>query len=208
MHWKWAIGLACVAVTLLGTANAAAGGRIYKWTDEKGVTHYGEVIPPEYRDQSATEMTKRGLTVRKLEGAASLEAQRKASEERAQLEREERKRLLEQRRRDMALINQYTSSREIDDARERNLATPQQALRSLEPRQRRIQDDLSSLQRQADALTQAGKPVPDLLKQDIQDRKAELAEIMAERERHEAQIQAIRTRYDADKRRYIELTQR
>jgi hypothetical protein len=153
-------------------------------------------------------MTKRGLTVRKVEGAAALEAQRKTADERAQLEREERKRLLEQRRRDMALINQYTSSREIDDARERNLATPQQALRSLEPRQKRKQEELAALQRQADGLTQAGKPVPDLLKQDIQDRKAELAEILAEKERHEAQILAIRARYEADKKRYMELTQR
>jgi hypothetical protein len=208
MDLKALIGLACVAVTLFGPAGAVAGGRIYKWVDEKGVTHYGEVIPPEYRDQSATELTKRGLTVRKLEGAATLEAQRKAAQERAQAEREEQRRMFEQRRRDMALVNQYTSPREIDDARERNLAMPQQALRTLDPRLKRAQEDLSALQRQADSLTQAGKPVPDLLTQDIQDRKAELAEIQAEKERHEAQIQAIRTRYEAEKKRYMELTQR
>jgi hypothetical protein len=208
MDLKAVIGLACVAVALCGPASAVAGGRIYKWTDEKGVTHYGEVIPPEYRDQSAIEMTKRGLTVRKLEGAAALEAQRKAAQERAQVEREEQRRMFDQRRRDMALVNQYTSSREIDDARERTLALPQQALRSLDPRLKRAQDDLSALQRQADGFVQSGKPVPDLLKQDIQDRKSELAGVLAEKERHEAQIQAIRARYDAEKQRYIELTQR
>jgi hypothetical protein len=208
MGWKAIIGMACAAVALLGPASAAAGGRIYKWTDEKGVTHYGEVIPVEYRDQGATEMTKRGLTVRKLESAATLEAQRRAAQERAQAEREEQRRVFEQRRRDMALVNQYTSSREIDDARERNLAGPQQALRGLEPRLKRAQDDLGSLQRQADTLTQSGKPVPEFLKQDIQEGKAELAEILAEKERHEAQIQAIRVRYDAEKKRYMELTQR
>jgi hypothetical protein len=153
-------------------------------------------------------MTKRGLTVRKLEGAAALEAKQKAAQERAQVEREEQKRMFEQRRRDMALINQYTSPREIDDARERNLVSPQQALRSLDPRVKRVQDELGALQRQADSLAQAGKPVPDFLKQDIQERKAELAELMAEKERHEAQIQAIRARYDAEKKRYMELTQR
>jgi hypothetical protein len=208
MDLRAVIGLVCVAVALLGPASAVAGGRIYKWTDEKGVTHYGEVIPPEYRDQSATEMTKRGLTVRKLEGAAALEAKQKAAQERAQLEREEQKRLFEQRRRDMALVNQYTSPREIDDARERNLASPQQALRGLDPRVKRVQDDLGALQRQAESLAQAGKPVPDFLKQDIQERRAELAELIAEKERHEAQIQAIRARYDAEKKRYMELTQR
>jgi hypothetical protein len=200
--------MAFAAVALLVSGSAAAGGRIYKWTDEKGVTHYGEVIPPEYRDQEATELTKRGLTVRRLEGAAALEAQRKAAQERAQAEREEQRRMYEQRRRDMALVNQYTNPREIDDARERNLAVPQQALRTLDPRLKRAQDDLSALQRHADSLMQSGKPVPDSLKQDIQERKTEFAEIVAEKERHESQIQAIRVRYDAEKRRYMELTQR
>jgi hypothetical protein len=193
---------------LIGAVDAAAGGRIYKWTDEKGVTHYGESIPPESRDQAATEMNQRGLTVRKIEGAAALEAQRRAALERAQADREEQKRLFEQRRRDMALVNTYTNPREIDEARERNLAAPMQALRSLEPRMKRVQDDLAALQRQAQTLGSSGKAVPEFVRQDIEDRKLELAEMVAEKERHESQIQAIRARYEADKKRYIELTQR
>jgi hypothetical protein len=53
-------------LALMATGSAMAGGRIYKWTDEKGVTHYGESIPPEYRDQAATEMNQRGLALRKI----------------------------------------------------------------------------------------------------------------------------------------------
>jgi hypothetical protein len=200
--------LIAAIVALVGAADAAAGGRIYKWTDEKGVTHYGESIPPEYRDQAATEMTQRGLPVRKIEGAGALEAQRKAALDKAQADREEQKRLFEQRRRDMALVNTYTNSREIDDARERNLAAPTQAMRNLEPRMKRVQDELAALQRQAQTLGSSGKAVPEFVRQDIEDRKLELAEMVAEKERYESQIQAIRARYEADKKRYIELTQR
>jgi hypothetical protein len=200
--------LFCAIFALLGAVDAAAGGRIYKWTDEKGVTHYGETIPPEYRDQTATEMTPRGLAVRKIEGAAALEAQRKAAAERAQAEREEQKRTFEQRRRDLALVNTYTNSREIDEARERNLAAPTQSLRNLEPRMKRTQDELAALQRQAQTLGSSGKAIPEFLRQDMEEKKLELAEMMAEKEQHESQIQAIRARYEADKKRYIELTQR
>ena len=33
--------------------SAKPGGQMYKWVDENGVTHYGQTIPPEYRDQAA-----------------------------------------------------------------------------------------------------------------------------------------------------------
>jgi hypothetical protein len=153
-------------------------------------------------------MNQQGLAVRKIEGAAALEAQRKAVLERAQADREEQKRLFEQRRRDMALVNTYSNPKEIDEARERNLAAPMQALRNLEPRMKRVQDELAALQRQAQTLGSSGKAVPEFVRQDIEDRKLELAEMVAEKERHESQIQAIRVRYEADKKRYIELTQR
>jgi chromosome segregation ATPase len=83
-----------------------------------------------------------------------------------------------------------------------------QALRNLEPRMKRVQDELAALQRQAQTLGSSGKAVPEFVRQDIEDRKLELAEMVAEKERHESQIQAIRVRYEADKKRYIELTQR
>ena len=187
--------------------DAAAAAKIYKWVDEKGVTHYGETIPPEYKDQAAAEMTKRGLTVRKWDAAATPE-QRKASEDKAILEREERQRAFEQRRRDMALVNTYTSAREIDDARERTVQLPQQAIRGLEPRVKKAQEGLLAAQKQAAELSKKGKTVPEGLEQDVADRQAEIDGIKADIERYQAQILAIKAKYDSDKKRYLELTQR
>jgi hypothetical protein len=208
MQFRAAMSLVAMLVASIGAGIATAGERIYKWTDEKGVTHYGEAIPPEYSDHSAAEMNKRGITLRKIEGNASLEAQRRAAQEKALAEREEQKRLFEQRRRDIALVNTYASPHEIDEARERNLSAPQQALRSLEPRMKKAQEDLAGLQQKLESMGKSGKPVPDFLKQDVEEKRLELVELQAERERHESQIQAIRNRYEADKRRFTELTQR
>lgn len=191
----------------LALADVAGAAKIYKWTDEKGVTHYGESIPPEYKDQAATEMSKQGITVRKWDSANTPE-QRKATEGKAAQERADKQRTFEQRRRDMALVNTYTSPKEIDDARDRSLQLPMQVIRTLEPRLKRAQEKLANLQQQATSLTKAGKSVPDGLEQDLADQQTELDGLKAEVERYQAQIQAVKTKYEEDKKRYLELTQR
>jgi hypothetical protein len=191
----------------IALADAAAAAKIFKWTDEKGVTHYGESIPPEYKDQASTEMSTQGLTVRKMD-SANPQGQRKVTDEQVAQERAEKQRAFEQRRRDMALVNTYTSPKEIDDARDRTLLLPIQVIRTLEPRHKKAQDRLNNLLLQAASLTNAGKRIPDGVEQDITDQKAEVDSIRAEIERHQVQIQAVKTKYEEDKKRYLELTKR
>jgi Domain of unknown function (DUF4124) len=190
-----------------GLADAVGAAKIFKWVDEKGVTHYGETIPPEYKNQASTEMSKHGLTVRKVEAANSGLEQKKAAEEKAIKDREEKQRAFEQRRRDMALMNTYTSAREIDEHRERTLQVPIQTLKGVEPRLKKAQERLASLQSQAAALASKGKPT-DLLDQDIADEKVEIDSMKADMDRGLAQIEAIKIKFDADKKRYLELSQR
>ena len=87
--------------------------------------------------------SKHGLTVRKLDPAATGNEARKAAEERAIRDREEKQRAFEQRRRDMALVNTYTSAREIEEHRQRTLQVPIQTLKGLEPRLKKAQEMVS-----------------------------------------------------------------
>jgi hypothetical protein len=190
-----------------GLPDAAGAARIFKWVDEKGVTHYGETIPPEYKNQAATEMSKHGITVRKVDSVATGVDQKKAAEEKAIKDREEKQRAFEQRRRDMALMNTYTSAREIDEHRERTLQLPMQTMKGLEPQLKRAQERLATLQSQAAALAKKGKPT-DIVEQEIADQKAELDSLKADMDRGQAQIEAIKVKFDADKKRFLELTQR
>jgi predicted RNase H-like nuclease (RuvC/YqgF family) len=181
--------------------------KIFKWVDEKGVTHYGGTIPPEYKDQASTEMSKHGITVRKVDAAVTGAEQRKAAEEKASKDREEKQRAFEQRRRDVALMNTYTSAREIEEHRDRTLQIPMQTIKGLEPRLKRAQERLASLQTQQAALSKKGKS-SDGLDQDIVDEKAEVESIKADIERSQAQIEAIKVKFDADRKRFMELSQR
>jgi hypothetical protein len=191
----------------LAQADAATAAKIFKWTDEKGVTHYGEVIPPEYKDQAAQEMSRNGLTIRKWDPAITPE-QRKAAEAKAVRERDEKQRDFEQRRRDLALVNTYTSPKEIDEHRDRTLQLPVQAIRGLEPRLRKAQDRLANLQQQAATFTNAGKRIPNGLELDLADERSEVNSIQVEIDRHKAEIELIKVKYEGDRKRYVELTQR
>ena len=179
---------------------------MFKWVDEHGVTHYGQSIPPEYQDQSATEMNRRGITVRRIDASATAE-DRRALEQKLERQREDQKRMAEQRRRDQALMNTYGSAEEIDAARDRNLAMPIQAMRNLEPRMKKAQARLANLESKRDELIKAGKTPSDYLLEDIENEKREVEGLRAEMDRHAGQIAAIRTRYEADRKRFIELTE-
>jgi hypothetical protein len=87
------------------------------------------------------------------------------------------------------------------------LSAPAQALRGLDPRLKKAEERLQLLNRQANEVQRAGKPVPEFLLEDITHQKAEVEQLLVERRRHETQIAVIRARYDADKQRYVELTQ-
>jgi len=191
----------------MSLADPVGAAKIFKWVDEKGVTHYGESIPPEYKDGGSAEMNKQGVTLRKTAPSITID-QRKAAEDKALREREEKQRLFEQRRRDMALMNTYTSPKEIENHRERTLQMPLQMIKGLEPRLKKAQDRLNGIQQQAATLAQSGKPVPYGIDQDIAEHKAEVDALKADIDRSQAQIEAIKAKFEADKKRYIELTQR
>lgn len=187
------------------TKGSPATVKIYKWVDERGVTHYGEVIPTQYRDNSALELSKRGVAVKRIEGVLTPE-QRKAADDRAALEKEEQKRKAAQKRRDNALLSTYTSAREIDSARERTLALPQQAIRGLRPRLQQAQERLARLEEQAAKQRAAGRQVPPHLADDIDMQRQVVGEIQLDIDRHGADLRAINRRFDDDKQRFVELT--
>lgn len=187
------------------TKTPSAAVKIYKWVDERGVTHYGEAIPDQYRDKSATQLSKRGVALKRIDGTLTPE-QRQAADEQAALEKAAQKRQAAQRRRDNALLSTYTSTREIDAARERTVALPRQAIRGLQPRLKQAQERLAKVEEQAAKLRGAGRQVAPQLADDIDMRRQTVGQIRLDIDRHDADIRAINKRFDEDKQRFAELT--
>src|SRR5574340_1823053 len=95
--------------------------KMYKWVDDKGVTHYGETIPPEYAHKDRSELDKSGRVIEKKEVLTPEE--RRANEEAEAKKRADEEAALERKRRDKALVNTYSSEKEIDLARNRKIGT-------------------------------------------------------------------------------------
>ena len=193
---------------LLALASLPVGaGTIKKWVDERGVTHYGDTIPPEYVKQSSTELNSKGIVVKKTERAVTAE-ERKAQEEAQALSLTAKQKEMEQQRRDKALLNTYTDEKEIDLTRDRNLQQAEVQTKGAELRIKQVEEHLVKYRNQAAAMTKASKPVPADLKQDIADAEGEIQHQKDILEQKKKDMESVRARFEADKVRFRELMQR
>jgi hypothetical protein len=105
-----------VLIALAGLVPVAAAGDskdkgiAYRWTDEQGVVHYGDRIPPQYAQRERAVLNSQGVEVRKFD------AQR--TPEQAAAEARAHDNLMRQKQHDAFLINSYTSVKDIEVLRD------------------------------------------------------------------------------------------
>lgn len=193
-----------VAFAIGMTFSLPAAAKMYKWVDDKGTTHYGETIPPEYANKDRTELNKAGRVVDKKEVLTPEE--RRAKELEDIKKREDEEVALGQKRRDKALLNTYSSVKEIDLARSRNLQQVEARLNSISSQLKMAGDNLAGLQKEADGYTSTSKQIPASLQEDLQESQARLTKLKQDMEKSRAEKATVEARYDAEKTRYKELT--
>ena len=108
-----------VGLLLFAVVISSAEAKLYKWVDNKGETHYGEAIPPEYADRDSVQFDDKGRVIKRTEKLTREE--RRAKEEAEAKIKTDEAAAFEQRRKDKMLLNTYSSEKEIDLARDRNL---------------------------------------------------------------------------------------
>ena len=195
-----------LAAFISGSVLAQSKGKIVCWKGKSGKTvGCGDKVPPEYQDFASRELDKRGVT-RKTNESAEEEAKRKAKEKEAEKEKTElAKKQAEQKRLDSALINTYSSEKEIDLRRDRDLSTVDGQITQLQVMHKNASSRQAEIKGRVDATTKGGKPATDHQKED-------LARVEAEVRKHEHNInerqkekEEIQKRYEAMKVRYREL---
>jgi len=196
---------------IIGSAfSLPVAAKLYKWVDDKGVTHYGETIPPEYADRDRAELSKSGRTVKKIEvpTAAERQTHKQAEEEAEAKKNADAKAALEQKRRDNMLKNTYSNSNEIDLARNRSLQQVNARITNNTSQLKLVNNGLQELQNEAAGYTKANKPIPASLQEDMQELRARIDKLQLNLDKSLAEKAAVEARYDADKMRYKELTGR
>lgn len=186
------------------TFSLPASAKLYKWVDNDGVTHYDEVIPPEYANKSRVELNKDGRVVKDRE---ILTPEQRLSRDQADARKHAQEQLAtDQQRHDKTLINTYSNTQEIDLARQRSLQQIDARINVISTSLKSASDNLAELQNEADGYAKRNREIPDSLKTDLQNAKARLDKLNKDMEKPLAEKAAIDARYAADKARYIELT--
>ncbi|MDP2246893.1 MAG: DUF4124 domain-containing protein [Nitrosomonadales bacterium] len=177
---------------LVGTIANAADGKIHKWVDDKGVTHYGDKMPAKdvHRDNSV--LNNQGVVIKRNQISNTNKHEVDVN-------------VIEQRRRDRALRASYTNEEEIDLARDRSLQMDEVSIQALEQRKVSALKRLETNQKNIDGFNKREKPVPEDLSKDASDIKAEIARIDDQIAHRKSSMDATRKRFNEDKRRFIEI---
>jgi len=201
------LSLACTAALVAAQGNTKSSP-IICWSDKNGrQIGCGYTVPPEYANNPTRELNTRGITVKKSEAVLSGDALRLKQEEEARRRAEEQERAA-QRKRDQALLNSYSSEREIDARRDRDLSQLELSIFGFETHLTQIRAGEQDLQRRIDSFRKAGKPPPAQLTDDAARTAAEVAEIERLIAQRRSEHAALRTKYSELRARYVELTQR
>jgi len=170
--------------------------KTYKWVDDKGETHYGEVVPPEYADRDKVQFDDKGRVIKeKQPDDASGNQADKTPEQKA---------AIEQRRKDKALLNTYSNEKEIDLARDRNLQQVEARINSIHELQKSAQESLDGFHKEASSIP-GGKQIPASLQADISAAENKIAKLKQDLEAANAKAASVKASFEADKARYREL---
>jgi hypothetical protein len=195
--------LISIAAALM-LAPLAADAQSYRCTSKDGKKYYGSTIPRQCIGQPVEQLNKQGMVVRRIDPEGT-EKERAAKEAAEAKQREELAAQREAARRNRALLATYTSAKDIEDARKRALADNQEAAQQVETRIAQIKKRQVGYEKELEFYKGKNDP-PAKLADDLRNAALDLKyqeELLAMKRK---EVEQINARYDADKKRYAELT--
>jgi chromosome segregation ATPase len=190
-------------------ALAPSAHATYKCVDENGRTHIGDTPPPGCANVPLYEMSRSGAVLRRIEPTPTTE-QLKAREEQAKRQREAEQAAAAQKRKDDALLSTFASEREFDTARDRNIEPLASRIRSAQERIRAVDQRLAKIDEEMEFYTpgkskSARAQVPASLVAEQERLNHEKQVLAANITGYERDIVAQREKFDADRKRWLEL---
>jgi len=178
----------------------------YRCTGADGKRHYGQTLPQACLGRPLELINKQGLVVKRIDHEAEEKA-RLAKEADAEKRREVETAQKDAMRRTQALLATYTSEKDIEDSRARDLREHQKQVQEVQgrideikKRQARFQKDLAVYQEAS-----KGAPPP-RLQEEITNAEIDLKAQQGLLDAKKKEAASINARYDDDRRRYQQAT--
>ena len=176
--------------------SVTAEAKLFKWVDDKGETHYGEVVPPEYANKDRVQFDDKVRVIKEKQTEDNSATQKYQSAD--------QKAEFEQRRKDKMLLNTYSNEKEIDLARDRNLQQVEALIKSIQDLQKSAQASLDGYRKEAKGI-EPGKKIPASLQADIAAAENRLNKLKHDQDEANAKAASVRANFEAFKVRYREL---
>ena len=192
-------------LAVLLTATSAIAERTYKWVDNEGQVHYGNLVPPEYAKNERREINGQGRTVKIYEAAKTPE-EKAAAEKAAELEA--RKKVLDEKQatHDRSLLATYASEQDMLLARDGKVASVEALLQLTSSRIQSMKQRLHELTEEAATYERSGKQLPHSVEAQINNLRTQITRNKAFIKEKEQELAEINSQFDADINRFVELT--
>ncbi|MEJ2621835.1 MAG: DUF4124 domain-containing protein [Candidatus Thiodiazotropha sp.] len=179
-------------------------GRLYKWVDDDGRTHYSDKLPPSETHRARTQLDKQGVTIKQV-GAAKTDEELRQQQEQERL-RLERQRVLEkQQALDNVLLRTFRTEDDILMTRDGQLQAVDTHIRVTQSNIKRLKSNLDDMEQFAAQRELSGKPVSKKMLKDIEVKRQALQDAYSyiiDREHHKNRI---RQSFAKDLQRFREL---
>ncbi len=203
-HRSFPAVLAVVLAACGWALTTAAQDVIYKWVDENGEVHYGQSLPPGYKDLAHEKLNQSGTVIGRT-GRALTAAEREALAAQEVVARQAETERENQEKKDRLLLAAYRSEQDIMNAMngELNVLNEQYTLVTNSIQEQR--KSLRELAAQAAVLERAGQPVPEHLVAPLAALRSVIVRLRGQLARLEEQIAFSRATYENDLNRYRSL---
>ncbi len=180
---------------------AETEGSFYKWTDEHGVTHYGDHIPPQYSQQETSKLNQYGLTVG-VTSAPRTKEQLEEDARNARIQAEARRQVEEQREKDRMLLLSYITETDIEKARNEKINLIDGVMNVTNNNIALSQHSLQTLQNQAAERERTGVPIPLTLRKTIDETQEMIEQYKSYIEMKRKERSEVIARFNADLQRF------
>ena len=196
-----------VSSALLSTFNGQtlAAGNLYCCIDATGKQICGDLLPQACYGRAYRELGENGRTLRTVEAPLSAEerAQRQAADERRKAEDAV---IREQQRKDQALLNTYSSEKDIELMRARAIDDVQKSIKVAQSTIAEIRVRRKSFENEAEFYK--NRTLPPEVQKGLRDADYEISAQERLIESKNKDLEAIKIKYDEDRRRYRDIAQR
>ena len=178
--------------------------RMYKYKDKDGLTIIKDHLPPEIVARGYTIVDKYGNAV-EVVPPVKTEEQKAVEKRRLIAAKAEEKRIQRQLRIDNDLLRQFTTSIDLERARDNQIKSIQVEIGIRASNTNRIKNQLRKYQTNAANFERRGQPVPKALQDNIQLSLTQIEESEAFITLKDNEQEVIRTRFERDIKRFEEL---